>query len=155
MTGRAGGPSLSFLGKRRACASYPASAAGLTRTFAGDLAVVLCLIVFAWMGVKVHDGIAELASIGRGIQDSGRAIATHRTRDTAGAVDGAFAGVAGQGQGAAARRRRPRRRALRDAPRGATGPIRADDRRRRARGSSAAGREQERKTYQLANSSAG
>ena len=40
--------------------------------------------------MKVHDGILELTSIGRGIQDSGRAISA-TTRNTAGAVDGAFA----------------------------------------------------------------
>lgn len=69
---------------------YPASARARTRTLTGDLVVVALLIVFAWMGVKTHDAILELTSVGRGIQDSGRAISS-TTRNTASAVDGAFA----------------------------------------------------------------
>jgi hypothetical protein len=126
---------------------YPASRTGLTRTFAGDIAVILCLCLFAWMGVKVHDAIAELASIGRGIEDSGRAIASTGARTTE-AVDGAFAGVAARVDGV------PLvggdlAGALRDVPRGATAPIRETTAAQGAR-LVAAGREQERKTYQLA-----
>src|SRR3954453_6290209 len=102
---------------------YPASSAGLARTLAGDLVVLLLLIVFAWMGVKVHNAIADLAGIGRGIQDSGRQIAA-TTRDTAGAIENPFNGAAGQVQGL------PLvggdlATALRNAPRGATDPIRS------------------------------
>lgn len=68
---------------------YPASATARTRTLTRDLAVVGFLIVFAWTGMKVHDGILELTSVGRSIQDSGRAISA-TTRNTASAVDGAF-----------------------------------------------------------------
>src|SRR4051794_28970899 len=102
---------------------YPASSAGLARTLAGDLGVLLLLIVFAWTGVKVHNAIADLATIGRGIQDSGRQIAA-TTRDTAGAIENTFNQAAGTGQalplvgGDLAN-------ALRDAPRSATDPIRA------------------------------
>src|SRR3954447_10176949 len=101
---------------------YPATAGGRTRTLAGDVTLIAVLILFAWLGVKVHDGILELTAIGRGIQDSGRSIAA-TTRDTAGAVEGAFNGAAGKVQGL------PLvggglANALRDAPRGATDPLR-------------------------------
>jgi hypothetical protein len=101
---------------------YPASAGGRTRTLAGDLTVLALLILFAWLGVKVHDAILELTSIGRSIQDSGRAVAA-TTRNTAGAVENAFSGAAGKVQGL------PvvggdLANALRDAPRGATDPLR-------------------------------
>lgn len=69
---------------------YPASATARTRTLTRDLIVVALLVIFAWMGVKVHDSILELTSVGRSIQDSGRAISA-TTRNTASAVDGAFA----------------------------------------------------------------
>jgi hypothetical protein len=124
---------------------YPASPA---RTIAGDLAVLLALIVFAWLGLKVHDGIAELGAVGRGIQDSGRAIADTGAQTTR-AVDGAFAGVAGRVNGL------PivggdLAGALRDVPSGATRPVRETTAQQGAR-LVAAGRDTERKTYQLAN----
>lgn len=127
---------------------YPASPARLSRTLAGDIAVLLALCVFAWLGFKVHDGIAELASIGRGIQDSGRAISIS-ARESTGAVEGAFDGVAGRVQ-ALPLLGSQLADALREAPRGATGSLRrtADG---EARKLIAAGREQERRTYQLAN----
>ena len=53
---------------------YPAPPAQRAATVAGDLAVVLLLCLFAWLGVKVHDEIDSLASIGRSIEDSGRGI---------------------------------------------------------------------------------
>jgi hypothetical protein len=102
---------------------YPASARGRNRTLAGDLTVVVLLVVFAWIGSKVHDAIADLAGIGRGIQDSGRQLAA-TSRDTAGAIEGAFNDAAGKVQGL------PLvggdvADALRDAPKSATGPIRS------------------------------
>jgi hypothetical protein len=126
---------------------YPASPRRLTATVLGDLTVLLLLCVFAWTGLKVHDAIAELASIGRGIQDSGRAIST-TARQTTGAVEGAFTAPAARVQGV------PivggdLAGALREAPRGATRPLQetADEQAARL---VAAGREQERRTYQLA-----
>jgi hypothetical protein len=126
---------------------YPASPTGLSRTFAGDVAVVLALVLFAWLGVKVHDGIAELASVGRGIQDSGRAIASAGDQTTR-AVDGAFDDVAGRvdgvplvGDDLAG--------ALRGVPGGATRPVRETTAQQGAR-LVAAGREAEHKTLQLA-----
>jgi len=126
---------------------YPASPTGLSRTFAGDVAVILALCLFAWLGMKVHDGIAELAAVGRGIQGSGLAI-SNSARQTTSAVEGAFNDAAGRvdglplvGSDLAG--------ALREAPRGATRPLRetADQQARRL---VALGREQERRTYQLA-----
>jgi hypothetical protein len=101
---------------------YPATASGRNRTLSGDLTVVVLLIVFAWMGVKVHDAILELTAIGRGIQDSGRSISA-TSRNTAGAVDGAFDDAARQVQGL------PLvggelANALRDASHSATDPLR-------------------------------
>jgi len=101
---------------------YPASATGRTRTLLGDAVVLLLLIVFAWMGVKAHDAILNLTSIGRGIQDSGRTISAS-TRNTAGAIEGTFSSAAQKVQGL------PLvggdlANALRDAPRAATDPLR-------------------------------
>jgi hypothetical protein len=101
---------------------YPASTSGRNRTLAGDLTVVVLLLLFAWLGVKTHDAVLSLSAIGRGIQDSGRSIAA-TTRDTAGAIEGTFDGAAGQVQGL------PLvggelADALREAPRGATDPLR-------------------------------
>ena len=101
---------------------YPASPSGRTRTLLGDVTVLLLLIVFAWMGMKAHDAILDLTSIGRGIQDSGRSISA-TTRNTANAVEGAFNGAAQQVQGL------PLvggdlANALRDAPKSATDPLR-------------------------------
>jgi len=124
---------------------YPASP---TRTIAGDLAVLLALVLFAWLGVKVHDGIAELAALGRGIQDSGRAIAGAGAQ-TSQAVDGAFDSVAGRVNGV------PivggdLAGALRSVPGGATRPVRETTAQQGAR-LVAAGRETESRTYALAN----
>jgi len=98
--------------------------------------------------MKVHDGIAQLASIGRGIQDSGRAISSSAA-ETTDAVEGAFDGVADRidgiplfGDNLAT--------ALREAPRGATNTLRATAQEQGDR-LIAAGKEQERRTYQLAN----
>src|SRR4051794_21080460 len=125
---------------------YPAGRTG--RTLAGDLAVLALLIVFAWLGIKVHDAVAELASVGRSIQDSGRAVAAS-TRDTAGAIEGTFNGAAGKVQGL------PLvggdiANALREAPRGVTDPIRQTG---DTQGSRIVrlGVEEEKRTYQLAN----
>lgn len=73
---------------------YPASPVARTWTATRDLVVLALLLLFAWMGMKVHDGILELTAVGREIQDSGRAISA-TTRNTAGAIDGAFASAGG------------------------------------------------------------
>jgi hypothetical protein len=124
---------------------YPAAGAG--RTIAGDLAVLLLLIVFAWLGVKVHDAVAELASVGRSIQDSGRAVAA-TTRDTAGAIEGTFSGAAGKVQGVPVVGGDVAN-ALREAPRGVTDRIRETGDAQGAR-IVRLGVEEENRTYQLA-----
>jgi hypothetical protein len=73
---------------------YPTLPRRRTATLAGDLAVLLSLVLFAWLGVKVHDGIAELASLGRGLQDAGVAVGS-TSRGAAGAVRGGFDSAAG------------------------------------------------------------
>ena len=39
-----------------------------------DLLVLLLLVLLAWLGLKVHDTVAEIASVPRGVSDSGGAI---------------------------------------------------------------------------------
>jgi hypothetical protein len=102
---------------------YPASPVARTRTATRDLIVLALLILFAWMGVKVHDGILELTAVGREIQDSGRAISA-TTRDTAGAIDGAFASAGGAVDGVPLVGEQIAG-ALRNAPRDATSELRA------------------------------
>jgi hypothetical protein len=68
---------------------YPSSPRRRSATLAGDVAVVVLVILFAWLGVKVHDGVAELASLGRGLQDAGQAVGG-TAHDAAGAVRDGF-----------------------------------------------------------------
>jgi hypothetical protein len=72
---------------------YPTLPRRRARILLGDAAVVVLVLVFAWLGVKVHDGVAELASLGRGLQDAGTAVAG-TARDAAGAVRGGFGSAA-------------------------------------------------------------
>jgi hypothetical protein len=126
---------------------YPAAPRKRAATVAGDLAVVLLLCLFAWLGVKVHDEIDSLASIGRSIEDSGRGISAS-ARDATGAVRGGLEDAAGAVQGVPLVGGQIAG-ALRDAGRSATRPVNsaADAQARRL---IAAGREQERETHQLA-----
>ncbi len=39
-----------------------------------DLLVLLLLVLLAWLGLRVHDAVAEIASVPRGVSDSGGAI---------------------------------------------------------------------------------
>ena len=127
---------------------YPASPTQAFRTALGDLAVLLLLILFAWAGVKVHDGVLEFTVVGREIQDSGRTLA-NTTRGTARAVEDAFSSAGNAVQGV------PLvggdlARALREAPQGATDPIRESGEVQGAR-IVRLGREQVRRTEQAAN----
>jgi hypothetical protein len=72
---------------------YPSALHRRTATIAGDVAVVALVILFAWLGVKVHDGVAELASLGRGLQAAGTAVGG-TARDAAGAVRDGFGSAA-------------------------------------------------------------
>jgi hypothetical protein len=127
---------------------YPASPGRRAATLAGDLTVVLLLAVFAWAGVKVHDGIAELAGVGRGIEQSGRGIAG-TAHDATGAVRNGF-DQAGGAVGGLPVVGGDLKNALLEAGRSATRPVNsaADE---QARKLVALGREQERQTYRLAN----
>lgn len=53
---------------------YPDAPARRTATIAADVALVLALLLFAWLGLKVHDGVDELAALGRGVQDAGSSV---------------------------------------------------------------------------------
>jgi hypothetical protein len=39
-----------------------------------DLLVLLLLVLLAWLGLRVHDAVAEIASVPRGVSDAGGAI---------------------------------------------------------------------------------
>jgi hypothetical protein len=73
---------------------YPSLPGALRRTVALDAALVLLLLLFAWLGFKVHDAVAELNSLSRGVVDAGT-----QTQDTlrqAGDAVGAVPIVGGQ-----------------------------------------------------------
>jgi hypothetical protein len=53
---------------------YPTMPRPRARTIGGDVALVLLLVVFAWLGARVHDSIAELGALGRGVRDAGATI---------------------------------------------------------------------------------
>ena len=53
---------------------YPDVPARRARTLAGDLAVLLSLLLLAWLGLTVHDTVNELGSLGRGVQGAGNAV---------------------------------------------------------------------------------
>jgi hypothetical protein len=126
---------------------YPAAPYQRAATVAGDLAVVLLLCLFAWLGVKVHDEIDSLASIGRSIEDSGRGISA-TARDATGAVRGGFNGAAGAVQGVPLVGGQMAG-ALRDAGRSVSQPVNGAAN-AQARRLIAAGREQERQTHRVA-----
>ena len=73
---------------------YPTLRRRRTATIAGDLGIVLLLLLFAWLGLKVHDTVAELAVLGRGVQEAGTTVGTTAT-DAAGAVRSGFEAAAG------------------------------------------------------------
>jgi hypothetical protein len=56
-------------------------------TLAGDAALVLALLVLAWLAMWVHDAVLELTSVGRGVQEAGRSVESG-FESAAGAVDG-------------------------------------------------------------------
>ena len=127
---------------------YPTPPRRRNATLAGDLTTLVLILLFAWIGMKVHDGVAELAGLGRGLQDAGTAVsrtssdATGAVRDGFGRAAGAVQGVplvGGQVAGA-----------LRSAGSGATQPVQrqADKEAARLR---AAGVDGERRALRLAN----
>jgi hypothetical protein len=72
---------------------YPTLPRRRLATLAGDAAVLALVLLFGWLGVKVHDGVADLASLGRGLQHAGSAVG-QTARDAAGAVRDGFGGAA-------------------------------------------------------------
>ena len=76
MTGRASRPALRhFVGSARRMRLYPASATARNRTLTGDLAVLALLLVVRLAGrARRTTRSSSLTSIGRSIEDSGRAI---------------------------------------------------------------------------------
>jgi hypothetical protein len=55
---------------------YPDIPARRTAAVISDLLVLLLLVLLAWLGLKVHDAVAEIASVPRGVTDAGDAIQT-------------------------------------------------------------------------------
>jgi len=53
---------------------YPDIPAPRTTAILGDLLVLVLLVLLAWLGLRVHDAVAELASVPRGVSDTGGAI---------------------------------------------------------------------------------
>jgi hypothetical protein len=45
-----------------------------TAAIVSDLLVLLLLLLFAWLGLRVHDAVAEIASVPRGVSNTGGAI---------------------------------------------------------------------------------
>jgi hypothetical protein len=81
-----------------------------TAAIISDLVVLLLLVLFAWLGLRVHDAVAEIASVPRGVSDTGGAI--QRGFESAGDAVGEVP-VVGE----------PLRGALQDAGEGAGGEI--------------------------------
>jgi hypothetical protein len=81
-----------------------------TAAIISDLVVLLLLVLFAWLGLRVHDAVAEIASVPRGVSDTGGAIQSgfESAGDAVGEVP-----VVGE----------PLRGALQDAGEGAGGEI--------------------------------
>jgi hypothetical protein len=73
---------------------YPTIPRRRMATIASDVGVVFLLALFAWLGFKVHDTVAELAAFGRGIQEAGTSVGTTAV-DAADAVRGGFESAAG------------------------------------------------------------
>ena len=53
---------------------YPDVPRRRNAAIAGDVAVVALLVVFAWLGFRVHDSVARLAGLGRGVQSAGASV---------------------------------------------------------------------------------
>jgi hypothetical protein len=53
---------------------YPELRGPRARALVGDLLAIALLVLFAWVGLKVHDAVDRLAVLGEGVQASGGAI---------------------------------------------------------------------------------
>ena len=73
---------------------YPQVPARRTRAILADVVVVLLIVLFAWLGLKVHSTVDQLAALGRGVQDAGRSVQSGF--QDAGSVVGSVPLVGGQ-----------------------------------------------------------
>ena len=53
---------------------YPNAPGRRAATLAGDALVVLLVVLFAWLGLRVHDAVDELAGLGRGVSGAGTSV---------------------------------------------------------------------------------
>jgi hypothetical protein len=53
---------------------YPDMAAPRAAAILSDVLILLLLVLLAWLGLRVHDAVLELASVPRGMADGGNAI---------------------------------------------------------------------------------
>ena len=53
---------------------YPEIRARRLKTLLTDLLVLALLVLFAWLGLKVHDAVARLAVLGEGVEGAGTAV---------------------------------------------------------------------------------
>jgi hypothetical protein len=67
---------------------YPDTADDRGRAVARDALVLLTLFVLAWLGLKVHDAVDELAVLGTGVRDTGEAVQSgfERAGEAAGGI---------------------------------------------------------------------
>lgn len=67
---------------------YPSLPGPLRRTLALDAVTLLLLVLFAWLGFKVHDTVTELNALSRGVVDAGSSV-QETLREAGDAVGGA------------------------------------------------------------------
>ena len=53
---------------------YPELPAQRSRAILGDVAVVVLVGLFAWLGLTVNDTVDDAASLGRGVEEAGRSV---------------------------------------------------------------------------------
>jgi hypothetical protein len=53
---------------------YPEIRSKRIATVLSDLAVIALLLLFGWLGLKVHDAVDRLAVLGEGVRDTGTAV---------------------------------------------------------------------------------
>ena len=66
---------------------YPDIPRSRANAILGDVLVLVLLVLLAWLGLRVHDAVAELASIPRAVGDAGGSI-QRGFESAGGAVDG-------------------------------------------------------------------
>ena len=67
---------------------YPDIPSQRAATLVSDLVLVALLVLFVWLGLKVHDTVDSLAVLGQGVHDAGDAVQSG-FRSAADAVEGA------------------------------------------------------------------